>query len=113
MIRIILISSNVSGAPLITCNTFTNEMVRNTLCLLLQLRFRNSCITQYRLVISIDISRTNDRYAHHTQLVSQSTDIFTTQFHRTKLTSKTTRLHQSLLLRKSVYQGTIEVHQET
>ena len=56
--------------------------------LLLVLASRDGDVGKHRLVVSMDARWANDRYTHHSKLVAQSSQVFTTQFHCTKPRTK-------------------------
>ena len=104
---------HIGGPPLVADNTFSHEMISNTLTLLLQGRLRHRGIGKNRLIISIDITRSNHRYAQHSQLVSETSRIFATLLHCDELRSKATRLNTSLLLRHPIDRCRIQINKET
>ena len=73
---LILMCVHISNSPFIPGRALTDEMVSNALRLLLELRFRDTCVSQHRLVVSKQVRWTMNGNTHHPQLVSQSSKVF-------------------------------------
>ena len=112
-VGLVLMCIYISSPPFIPGATFSNEVVSDALRFLLELRLWDTGIAKHRLVVPINVHWTNNRDSHHPELVTQTTQVFTAELHRTEFTSKAARLNRSLLLREPIDQSIVQVDHET
>ena len=72
---------DIRSAPFITSASFTDEVIRYRIHLLLEGRSRHGCVCQHRLVVAVDKGRILTPDPHHSKLVPQSTHVFGSLLH--------------------------------
>ena len=71
------VSINIGCPPFISSNSFTNKVIHNTLRFLFQSRIWSICVGKYRLIVTINTCWSFNWDAHHPQLISETSNVFT------------------------------------
>ena len=79
---------DIGGLPFVTGDPFADEVVRDAMAFLFQVRFGNTRVGEHGLVIPIYVCGTITWYTHHLELVSKPPYILETVLHRDELRSE-------------------------
>ena len=99
--------------PVIPCGSLTDKIIPDALWLLIQGGIWDGCVCQDRLVITWDIGRTLTWDPHHSGILADPSNIFTTLLHYYEFWAKASWLHTGLLLGEPIYSSTVEIYHKT